>query len=185
MTLFRRFGTKERLLSAVMDRLLLEETARVPTARGSQRDLRAQLLECAKAQVAFINRNLPLIRIFVGDPEHFGEKERNVLREIFAPMRRQVRQILAGASLGGTDVDLVVHVLAAIIFVHVLRVSRAERSPYSATQYIEMAVDMVLAFLNQRKAVKHGSRRAATFRPKTEVIRRVRRKRIASTRTRR
>ena len=38
MTLFRRFGTKERLLSAVMDRLLLEETARVPIAQSAPGD---------------------------------------------------------------------------------------------------------------------------------------------------
>ncbi len=99
MTLFRRFGTKERLLSAVMDRLLLEETARVPIAQGTPGDLRTRLLECVKAQVTFINRNLPLIRIFVGDPEHFGEEERNILREVFSPMRREIRQILAQESL--------------------------------------------------------------------------------------
>src|SRR6202011_4010930 len=138
MTLFRRFGTKERLLSAVMDRLLLEEsrTTHVPVAPKVQPDLRTQLLECAKAQVSFIDRNLPLIRVFVGEPEHFGEEERNVLREVFAPMRREVRQILAGASLAGAEIDLVVHLLAAIIFVHGLRTSRAERSPYSANHYI-------------------------------------------------
>jgi AcrR family transcriptional regulator len=178
MTLFRRFGTKERLLSAVMNRLLLQETARPPIAQSTPRDLRTQMLECAKAQVAFINRNLPLIRIFVGDPEHFGKEERNVLREIFAPMRREMRQILEHTPLGAAEVDLVVHQLAAIIFVHVLRVSRAERSPYPANQYLATAVDMVLAFLNQRKAIKHRLRRNATLRRKTKVTRKVRRKRL-------
>jgi AcrR family transcriptional regulator len=178
MTLFRRFGTKERLLAAVMDQLLLEEsrTARAPVARNLRGDLRTQLLECAKAQVTFINRNLPLIRIFVGEPEHFGEEERNILREIFAPMRKEVRQILARSSLAAAEVDLVVHLLAAIIFVHVLRVSRSERSPYSAHQYISTAVDMVMAFLNQRKAIKHRLRRPAVSHPKSNVTRKARRK---------
>jgi AcrR family transcriptional regulator len=182
MTLFRRFGTKEKLLSAVMDRLLLEETTRGPTVQGVPGDLRAQLLECTKAQVAFINRNLPLIRIFVGDPEHFGEEERNVLREVFAPMRREIRQILAHESLSATEIDLVVHQLAAIIFVHVLRVSRAERSPYSATQYLATAVDMVLAYVDQRKAVRHVSRRSSVSHRKTHVTRKASQKRATSTR---
>lgn len=183
MTLFRRFGTKERLLSAVMDRLLLEETARVPIPQNMPGDLRTQLLECAKAQVAFINRNLPLIRIFVGDPEHFGEEQRNVLREVFAPMRREIRQILARASLSGAEVDLVVHLLAAIIFVHVLRLSRAERSPYSASQYLSTAVDMVLAYVNERKALKQRSRGHATFGMKAKLTPKVGRERIAGRRT--
>jgi AcrR family transcriptional regulator len=183
MTLFRRFGTKERLLSAVMDRLLLEETARVPMAQGTPGDLRTQLLECVKGQVTFINRNLPLIRIFVGDPEHFGEEERNVLREVFSPMRREVRQILAQESLGAVELDLVVHQLAAIIFVHVLRVSRAERSPYSANQYLATAVDMVLSYLRQRKAVGRVSPRSTVSRRKTKVTRKAGRKRAASVRT--
>ncbi|HZC35379.1 MAG TPA: TetR/AcrR family transcriptional regulator [Chthoniobacterales bacterium] len=172
MTLFRRFGTKERLLSAVMDRLLLEETARVPMAQNIPGDLRTQLLECAKAQVTFINRNLPLIRIFVGDPEHFGEEQRNVLREVFAPMRREIRQILANASLSGAEIDLLVHLLAAIIFVHVLRLSRAERSPYSASQYLSTAVDMILAYVNERKALKQRSRTVVSGRRKRQALRR-------------
>jgi AcrR family transcriptional regulator len=174
MTLFRRFGTKERLLAAVMDRLLLDERARVVQSPGD--DLRAQLLECARAQLAFINRNLPLIRIFVGDPEHFGEEERNVLGQVFAPMRKEMRQILARASLTPAEMDLVVHMLAAIIFVHVLRASRAERSPYSANQYIATAVDMILAFLNQRKAISLRARRGTTARPKNGITHKVRRK---------
>lgn len=182
MTLFRRFGTKERLLSAVMDRLLLEETARVPIAQGTRGDLRTQLLECVKAQVTFINRNLPLIRIFVGDPEHFGEEERNILREVFSPMRREIRQILADESLGAGELDLVVHQLAAIIFVHVLRVSRSERSPYSASQYLATAVDMVLSYVGQRKAVRHVSQRSTAARRKAEVTRKGRQKRAASAR---
>jgi AcrR family transcriptional regulator len=161
MTLFRRFGTKERLLTAVMNRLLLEETQpnRYAAVGAEQSDLRGQLLDCAKAQANFINRNLPLIRVFVGEPKHFGEEERNILREVFAPMRKQLRHILAHESLDSGELDLIVHLLAAIIFVHVLRVSRAERSPYSTTQYISTAVDMVLAFLNERKAGKQSSRR--------------------------
>jgi AcrR family transcriptional regulator len=182
MTLFRRFGTKERLLSAVMDRLLLEETARVPIAQGTPGDLRTRLLECVKAQVTFINRNLPLIRIFVGDPEHFGEEERNILREVFSPMRREIRQILAQESLGAAELDLIVHQLAAIIFVHVLRVSRSERSPYSASQYLATAVDMVLSYVGQRKAVRQISRRPAVSRRKPEISRSARQKRPASAR---
>jgi AcrR family transcriptional regulator len=182
MTLFRRFGTKERLLSAVMDRLLLEETARVPIAQGTPGDLRTRLLECVKAQVTFINRNLPLIRIFVGDPEHFGEEERNILREIFSPMRREIRQILAQESLGVAELDLIVHQLAAIIFVHVLRVSRSERSPYSASQYLATAVDMVLSYVGQRKTVRRVSQRSTVPHRKTKVTRQARQKRVTSAR---
>ncbi|MEY2608341.1 MAG: hypothetical protein QOH31_6195 [Verrucomicrobiota bacterium] len=182
MTLFRRFGTKERLLSAVMDRLLLEETARVPIAQGTPGDLRTRLLECVKVQVTFINRNLPLIRIFVGDPEHFGEEERNILREVFSPMRREIRQILAQESLGAAELDLIVHQLAAIIFVHVLRVSRSERSPYSASQYLATAVDMVLSYVGQRKTVRRVSQRSAVPHRKTKVTRKARQKRVTSAR---
>ena len=182
MTLFRRFGTKERLLSAVMDRLLLEETARVPIAQGTPGDLRTRLLECVKAQVTFINRNLPLIRIFVGDPEHFGEEERNILREVFSPMRREIRQILAQESLGAAELDLIVHQLAAIIFVHVLRVSRSERSPYSASQYLATAVDMVLSYVGQRKTVRRVSQRSTVPHRKTKVTHKARQKRVTSAR---
>ena len=182
MTLFRRFGTKERLLSAVMDRLLLEETARVPIAQGTPGDLRTRLLECVKAQVTSIIRNLPLIRIFVGDPEHFGEEERNILREVFSPMRREMRQILAQESLGAAELDLIVHQLAAIIFVHVLRVSRSERSPYSASQYLATAVDMVLSYVGQRKTVRRVSQRSTVPHRKTKVTRQARQKRVTSAR---
>src|SRR5260370_7383994 len=119
-----------------MDRLLLEDTSRVPIAQSAPGDLRTQLLECAKAQLTFINRNLPLIRIFVGDPEHFGEEERNVLREVFAPMRREIRQILAHASLSATEIDLVFHQLPAFIFVPVLPSSPSTPSPHSPRQYL-------------------------------------------------
>jgi AcrR family transcriptional regulator len=182
MTLFRRFGTKERLLSAVIDRLLLEETSppRVTPVSIERNDLRGQLLECAKTQANFINRNLPLIRVFVGEPKHFGEEERNVLRELFAPMRKEIRRILARELLDAGEVDLVVHLLSAIIFVHVLRISRAERTPYSATQYLATAVDMVLAFLNERKAGKQSLRRRTTLRRKVGFRRDVVRKQMVA-----
>jgi AcrR family transcriptional regulator len=151
VTLFRHFGTKERLLSAVVgetfgDRNLLAS----PTLPAPTGNLRTDLTLYARHYERLLMANLPLVRTFVGEIQRHRGCERQVLKGIFRPLRDALVQRLdAAKSRGqlrrGVDARILVDLFVGMLFTGVLRRSSpVAKIEYSSAHYCRDAVELVV-----------------------------------------
>lgn len=152
MTLFRRFGTKEKLLRAVVERFFARRVE-PPASRESPKDLGTGLLHYAKLQHRLIDESLPIIRVLLGELHHFSRDHRDVLHDVFKPMRSAMDTLLLTSQhkkpRRNADLELLIDMLEGIIFVDSLRRSHGAVTVYSAQHCLETAIEMVLARMRQ------------------------------------
>ena len=147
VTLFRHFGTKEKLLAAVLGRTFSRRPATPPAAAG---DLRADLDAFARRYEDLLREHFPLIRTLVGEIHRHRTSERRVLHGIFQPTRaalvRRLERARTAAEIGpGVDPEIAADLLSGMIFSGVLR-SASPLIPrtYSAEHYREACVRTLL-----------------------------------------
>jgi len=158
MTLFRRFGTKEKLLRAVVERFFLQQME-PPPARQLPADVRSGLLHYAKLQHRLMEESLPIIRVLLGELHHFSREHRDVLHDVFKPMRSAMIGLLTSSqpkSKRSTELEMLIDMLEGVIFVDALRRSSGHSNLYSAQHCLETAVDVVLSRLEQRQAPRRA-----------------------------
>lgn len=151
MTLFRRFGTKEKLLRAVVERFFLRQVEPPPAQPPA--DLRAGLLHYAKLQHRLIQESLPIIRALLGELHHFSREHRDVLHDVFMPIRSAMTTLLASSGLKArrsAELEMLVEMLEGIIFVDALRRTCGQSLRHSSQHCLEAAVDMLLGRLEER-----------------------------------
>ena len=159
MTLFRRFGTKEKLLRAVVERFFARRVE-PPPARDSSNDLSGELLHYAKLQHRLMDESLPIIRVLLGELHHFSKEHRDVLHDVFKPMRSAINTLLLTSQKKprrSADIEMLIDMLEGVIFIDSLRRSHGGPAPYSAQHCLETAVEMMLARLRQMQ--NSGGRR--------------------------
>src|ERR1700678_4615208 len=123
MTLFRRFGTKEKRLRAVVDRFFARRIE-PPPVHEPPGDLRAALLHYAKLQHRLMDESLPIIRVLLGELHHFSRDHRDVLHDVFKPMRSAMNALLTSQqkkSRRSSDVDMLIDMLEGVIFIEIGR----------------------------------------------------------------
>jgi len=156
MTLFRRFGTKEKLLRAVVERFFARRIE-PPPVREAPPDLAAALLHYAKLQHRLMDESLPIIRVLLGELHHFSRDHRDVLHDVFRPMRSAMKALLQTSQQNkarrNPEVDMLIDMLEGVIFVDSLRRSQGALTSYSAQRCLETAVELMLARLHH----DHGS----------------------------
>jgi AcrR family transcriptional regulator len=161
MTLFRRFGTKEKLLRAVVERFFARRIE-PPVVHEPPGDLRAALLHYAKLQHRLLDESLPIIRVLLGELHHFSKDHRDVLHDVFRPMRSAMNTLLSAQQKKprrGADVEMLIDMLEGVIFIDSLRRSHGALTLYSAQHCLDTAIEMMLARLHQAQGT-------ATKRPK-------------------
>lgn len=161
MTLFRRFGTKEKLLRAVVERFFARRIE-PPVVHEPPGDLRAALLHYAKLQHRLMDESLPIIRVLLGELHHFSKDHRDVLHDVFRPMRSAMNTLLTSQQKKprrGADVEMLIDMLEGVIFIDSLRRSHGALTLYSAQHCLDTAIEMMLARLHQAQGT-------ATKRPK-------------------
>ena len=164
MTLFRRFGTKEKLLRAVVERFFARRIE-PPPVHEPPGDLRAALLHYAKLQHRLMDESLPIIRVLLGELHHFSRDHRDVLHDVFKPMRSAMNALLTSQqkkSRRSSDVDMLIDMLEGVIFIDSLRRSHGAVTLYSAQHCLDTAIEMMLARLPQVQgpATRRPKRRA-------------------------
>lgn len=165
MTLFRRFGTKEKLLRAVVERFFARRIE-PPVVHEPPGDLRAALLHYAKLQHRLMDESLPIIRVLLGELHHFSKDHRDVLHDVFRPMRSAMNTLLTSQQKKprrGADVEMLIDMLEGVIFIDSLRRSHGALTLYSAQHCLDTAIEMMLARLHQAqgtapKRPKKGAR---------------------------
>jgi AcrR family transcriptional regulator len=149
VTLFRHFGTKERLLAAVLGQTFRGRSAD-PASGRARGDLRADLAAFARRYEELLREHLPLIRTLLGEIHRHRANERRVLHGIFQPTRANLVRRLEEARAAGeiraaTDPEVVADLLSGMIFSGVIRsASPLISRPYSLAQYQESCLDTLL-----------------------------------------
>jgi AcrR family transcriptional regulator len=152
VTLFRHFGTKDRLLEAVVGQTFQDDSAAGETASVKATDnLRADLLAHGRQYEKLLKQNLPLVRTLIGEIQHrHPEQERQVFVGIFGPVKAAILERIAAAQqTGALRRDVPAAVLAdlfvGMMFTGVLRRAAGHvKHEYSANSYLEAAVDLVV-----------------------------------------
>jgi AcrR family transcriptional regulator len=151
VTLFRHFLSKDGLISAVVGQNFGNPLGpKPPAAVKPTGDLRHDLLAHARRYDQLLRDNLPLIRTMIGEIQHHGDHERMVFKAIFRPLRealvaRLQTAVAAGQLRADTPAELTSDLFSGMIFTGVLRRANAHiRIDYTASRYIEAAVDLIL-----------------------------------------
>ena len=164
MTLFRRFGTKEKLLRAVVERFFARRIE-PPPVHQPPGDLRAALLHYAKLQHRLMDESLPIIRVLLGELHHFSKDHRDVLHDVFKPMRSAINALLSSQQRKprrNAEIEMLIDMLEGVIFIDSLRRSHGGLTLYSAQHCLDTAVEMMLERLHQAKgaSMRNHKRRA-------------------------
>jgi AcrR family transcriptional regulator len=150
VTLFRLFGTKEKLLAAVVGRTF--EATQPLTATllpKPAKDLRTELANYARCYQAILQENLPLIRTMIGEIHHHRSQEQTVVHGIFKPLRAEFIARLEKAQhrkkvRGGIPLNIAVDLLGGMIFTGVLRRSSPYKPiEYTAREYLDHCVEVL------------------------------------------
>jgi AcrR family transcriptional regulator len=153
MTLFRRFGTKEKLLRAVVERFFARRIE-PPPARESPGSLEAGLLHYAKLQHRLMDESLPIIRVLLGELHHFSKDHRDVLHDVFKPMRSAMNTLLLTSQpkkpRRNAEIEMLIDMLEGVIFIDSLRRSQGALTLYSSQHVLESAVEMMLDRLKHK-----------------------------------
>lgn len=151
VTLFRQFGTKERLLDAVVrEHFGPDASAGNRHAKSLPGDLRTHLTAHARHYAKLLQHNLPLIRAMIGEIHHHADHEQQVYRAIFRPLRaaliaRLESAVASGALTRQISPTILADLFTGMIFTGVLsRASAHVRREYPASDYLEAAVELVL-----------------------------------------
>ena len=158
VTLFRHFHSKEKLLTAVVQRTLDQQDAALTTPLASTlhphpgtapapSDLRADLLEYARRYEQFLQSNMPLLRTMIGEIHRYSAHEVRVLKSIFAPLKAELLTTVetaqrAGKLRPGIDPTVVADAFGGMIFMDALRRSGPTAPDYPTDQYQAVCVDV-------------------------------------------
>lgn len=165
VTLFRNFQTKQNLLAAVLKRAF--ETHENPEAeRFVKLPPDADVVECvtafAEADHFNISRNIALMRVLLGEIQHFQEHEIQVLSAIFKPRRQQLvdRLVLAqqsGEARADFNPGIIVDQLVGMVFMGVLRSNSPLCLEYDPASYLRGCVETILRTILPSSGVNSGA----------------------------
>ena len=164
VTLFRHFQSKEKLLSAVLQRTFaspeeavqpLENAPESATSAVGANDLRAGLQRYAREYQELLQRNILLIRTLIGEIHRHGGHEKQVLTGIFMPLKTGLIAMIDEARARGTvraEIDplIAADLLGSLIFMEVLRRTSPFKPEYSTETYLENALDVFARGIEQQ-----------------------------------
>lgn len=158
VTLFRVFGSKEKLLSAVLGRTFnAAQGGARPALPQPTGDLRKNLTHFATLYESLLRQNLLLMRTLVGEIHRHKTQERKFAEGIFRPLRMELISRLRqeqeqGNVRSDVNVEVAADQLSAMIFTGVLRASTPHFcKDYSSAEYLESCVEVFARGIEPRK----------------------------------
>jgi len=156
VTLFRHFGNKQNLLTAVIEQVFaagpVEQEVSVPLPEGAEGPLWKLMWDYAQFYRARLGRNVRLIRVLIGEIQHCDENARQIVRGVFLPQRQEFLERLESAQKQGflrptADPEMVVDQMCGMILSSVLKSDMPMKRPYAEAHYLQACVDtMVRAY---------------------------------------
>lgn len=152
VTLFRLFKSKQNLLASVLERVFAEPPAapsKGAKAATAARGLAEVIQEYVANYFARVSKNLTLLRVLMGEIQHFQEHELKVVRGIFLPERQKIIHRLRVEQERGlvrkeVDPAIVADQLSALVFMGTLRGALPLPREYSGKSYLEACVTTIL-----------------------------------------
>jgi hypothetical protein len=109
-----------------------------------------------------MDESLPIIRVLLGELHHFSKDHRDVLHDVFKPMRSAISTLLTSQHKKprrSADLEMLIDMLEGVIFIDSLRRSHGGMTLYSAQHCLDTAVEMMLTRLQQMKGASGASTR--------------------------
>ena len=157
VTLFRNFGSKEKLLAEVVGQRF-PNSCHLPQLSDSG-DLETDLLSYAQLYETTLAENLPLIRTLIGAGQHLdSSQERQVFMGIFLPLKQALIGLLNRAAQDGrispaAEPAMLADLFHGMFFTQVLRRANPYSCPeYNLNDYRRLAVHVLL-----QGAAAHGA----------------------------
>jgi len=150
VTLFRNFGTKERLIEAVVGSEFGGTRPPPAPAGAGGRGLRADLVSFARRYEELLEANLPLVRTMIGEIHRHAVCQHQALKGIFWPMRSALVERLraarrSGEARPGLNPAVAADLLSGMIFSGVMRSAKPVRKrDYRASEYRDACVSVLL-----------------------------------------
>jgi AcrR family transcriptional regulator len=150
VTLFRNFGTKERLIEAVVGSEFGGTRPPPAPAGTGGRGLRADLVSFARRYEELLEANLPLVRTMIGEIHRHAVCQHQALKGIFWPMRSALVERLraarrSGEARPGLNPAVAADLLSGMIFSGVMRSAKPVRKrDYRASEYRDACVSVLL-----------------------------------------
>jgi AcrR family transcriptional regulator len=150
VTLFRNFGSKERLIEAVVGSAFGKAPAAPPTRPARGACLRTDLVSFARRYEELLEANLPLVRTMIGEIHRHADCQQEALKGIFWPMREALVERLevarrSGEARPGLNPAVAADLLSGMIFSGVLRSAKPVGTrDYAASAYRDACVEVLL-----------------------------------------
>jgi AcrR family transcriptional regulator len=157
VTLFRLFHTKLNLLAKVLERVF-DSPASPQSSRSEAPSLEMCLTEIvqeyAENYSAHLSKNFALVRVLVGEIQHFQEHEQMVMRCIILPDRQSLIDRLRAAREAGMvrrelDPVIIADQVGALVFMGALRSSLPSPPEYSASSYLRACVETIVRAIEE------------------------------------
>jgi AcrR family transcriptional regulator len=150
VTLFRHFGSKEKLIAALFEHVLATLTESLSETEADAQDLERDLTRYAHRYHEMLMTNEALIRTIIGEAKRHPEQARQVMCEAGRSLREHLIEYLRAAQDAGTVRDDVELGPAIDAFTGMLMSGMLRRTGfktyinYSADKYIRTVVDLFL-----------------------------------------
>jgi len=150
VTLFRHFGSKEKLIAAVFARAAQSQAEALSGEEPETTDLRAGLQRFAQRFERMLFEFEPLIRTLIGEVRRQPTAAKQVIMEAAKPTRTRLVEYLrsaqkAGAVRAGLSLEAAVDAFTGMLLSGMLRRTSPENSlEYEQAEYVSTAVELFL-----------------------------------------
>jgi len=165
VTLFRHFGSKEKLIAALFERSVAAQAEALSDTEPDENDLEHDLHRYAQRFNQMLFKHEPLIRTLIGEAHRHPEAARQVISDSALPMRQRLMDYLHAAQKAGSvrpdlDVAPAVDAFTGMLLSGMLRRTGIGKClDYTQKNFVETCVDLFLRGIaapkSARKPVRH------------------------------
>jgi AcrR family transcriptional regulator len=160
VTLFRQFGSKEKLLAALVQRSVATQVEALSNADPLQNELRADLRGFASRFDRMLVESEPLVRAVIGESSRHPEEARQVISEAARPLRERLGHYIAEAQASGAvrpdlAIEPAVDCFTGMLLGGMLkRTGGLQVLSYDAEEYLDTCVDLFVRGIEAHAAQK-------------------------------
>ncbi|HSI11432.1 MAG TPA: TetR/AcrR family transcriptional regulator [Chthoniobacter sp.] len=150
VTLFRHFGSKEKLIAALFEQVLATLSESLDDTETDEQDLERNLYRYAQRHNELLVTNEAFIRTIIGEAKRHPEQARMVMCEAGRAKRELLIEYLRAAQNAGSvrkDIDLgpAVDAFTAMLLAGMLRrTSFKDYVDYTVDEYLRTIVDLFI-----------------------------------------
>jgi AcrR family transcriptional regulator len=165
VTLFRHFGSKEKLIAALFERSVAAQMEALSDAEPDANDLDHDLRRYALRFNQMLFDHEPLIRTLIGEAHRYPEAARQVISDSVQPMRRRLMEYLRAAQKAGSvrrdlEVAPAVDAFTGMLLSGMLRRTGAPKClDYAQESFVTTCVELFLRGIAAPKPARPPVRR--------------------------